>query len=136
MGCVLGKEGTGSPTRSLDSLKTEYGYAKGSSEGRNVVIVKELKKDLRSESDVQKSVGIQGGGEGRKISRGGEKDGGVVGNVSRRISINKISADDFPGGWPKWLVENVPADVLSGLVPKSADSYDKLAKVSKTVKKI
>lgn len=101
-----------------------------------MVIVKELKKDFRSESDVKKSVGIQGGGEERKISRGGGKDGDVVGNVSRRISISQISAHDFPGGWPKWLVENVPADVLAGLVPKSADSYDKLAKVSKTVKKI
>ncbi|KAM7261988.1 hypothetical protein ACFE04_021065 [Oxalis oulophora] len=31
--------------------------------------------------------------------------------------------------WPKWLVDNIPGDVLAALVPKSADSYDKLAKI-------
>ena len=28
-----------------------------------------------------------------------------------------------------WLADNIPRDVLAGLVPRSADSYDKLAKV-------
>ena len=33
-------------------------------------------------------------------------------------------------GWPTWLVDNFPSEVLAGLVPKSADSYNKLAKVN------
>ena len=70
------------------------------------------------------------GGEDRKISREGEKEGDHGGNVSRRIIIKQIAGDDFVEGWPKWLVDNIPRDALAGLVPKSADSYDKLAKVS------
>ncbi|XP_022774089.1 probable serine/threonine-protein kinase At1g54610 [Durio zibethinus] len=41
----------------------------------------------------------------------------------------KIEGDELDDGWPKWLVDNIPTEVLAGLVPKSADSYDKLAKV-------
>jgi hypothetical protein len=47
-----------------------------------------------------------------------------------RIVPKKIGGDELVDGWPKWLVDNIPADVLDGLVPRSADSYDKLAKVS------
>ena len=47
-----------------------------------------------------------------------------------RVVPKKIGGDELVDGWPKWLVDNIPADVLGGLVPRSADSYDKLAKVS------
>ena len=39
------------------------------------------------------------------------------------------SADEVVDGWPNWLVDNIPTEVLAGLVSRSADSYDKLAKV-------
>ncbi|CAN6200719.1 unnamed protein product [Urochloa humidicola] len=32
-------------------------------------------------------------------------------------------------GWPTWLLENVPREALEGIVPKSADAYDKVEKV-------
>ena len=31
--------------------------------------------------------------------------------------------------WPKWLTDNITRDALAGMVPQSADSYGKLAKV-------
>jgi len=31
--------------------------------------------------------------------------------------------------WPKGLVDNISPNVLATLVPKSADSYDKLGKI-------
>ena len=37
--------------------------------------------------------------------------------------------DEMVDGWPKWLVDNIPTDVLKNIVPKSADSYIKIDKV-------
>ncbi|ESW09572.1 hypothetical protein PHAVU_009G138300 [Phaseolus vulgaris] len=34
-------------------------------------------------------------------------------------------------GWPKWLLDNIPINVLAKLIPKSADSYEKLAKIGR-----
>ncbi|CAN1342902.1 Probable serine/threonine-protein kinase At1g54610, partial [Linum perenne] len=46
------------------------------------------------------------------------------------VVLKKIGGgDDYIDGWPKRLIDNIPKDVLDGLVPKSADSYDKLAKI-------
>ncbi|KAL7230400.1 hypothetical protein ACSBR2_008814 [Camellia fascicularis] len=66
------------------------------------------------------------GGDERKIRREGESDGV---SVSQRFTTKKIGEDELVDGWPKWLVDNVPKNVLDALVPKTADSYDKLAKV-------
>ncbi|XP_047321142.1 probable serine/threonine-protein kinase At1g54610 [Impatiens glandulifera] len=56
--------------------------------------------------------------------------GGVsTSTVSHRNSGKKINAEEMINGWPKWLIDNVPKKVLAGLVPKTADSYDKLSKV-------
>ncbi|XP_075483244.1 cyclin-dependent kinase A-1-like [Primulina tabacum] len=113
MGCIHGK-GTSpySPKRGgLDKLKLEYGY--------------HVKRPEKGESlNVNNSV--KGGGEAfhAVIPVGG-------GGISQRTSVKNIAADEFVGGWPRWLVENVPKDALAGLVPKTADSYDKLAKVGK-----
>ncbi|KAL0449213.1 UNVERIFIED_CONTAM: putative serine/threonine-protein kinase [Sesamum latifolium] len=64
---------------------------------------------------------VKGENAGRDFSRGGE------GGVGR--GGNKTAADELVGGWPRWLVENVQVEDLAGLVPKTADSYDKLAKI-------
>lgn len=34
------------------------------------------------------------------------------------------------GEWPKWLVDNISQNVLATLIRKTADSYEKLGKVS------
>lgn len=125
MGCVQAKGGTYTPPRGggggggLDKLKLDNGYVKGGSNGRPIT----QKPPLNDSGG-----GVNGSGE-RKISKEGERGINGGGNVSQRISIKKIGADELVDGWPKWLVENISSDVLAGLVPKSADSYDKLAKV-------
>ncbi|KAK4417348.1 putative serine/threonine-protein kinase [Sesamum alatum] len=59
-----------------------------------------------------------------------ENERGVVGRGGNVVAQRKkIATDELVGGWPRWLVDNVPVDDLAGLVPKTADSYDKLAKV-------
>lgn len=142
MGCVQTK--TNSPThgpRGLDKLKVDHGYVtyvKGGGEGRpdgSKASAKETVKPVRLNAEVKAdSGGGGGGGKGvvsRETERGGNGGGvGGGGNVSGRLLVKQTGGDDdIVDGWPKWLVDNVPPDVLDGLVPKSADSYDKLAKV-------
>lgn len=66
---------------------------------------------------------IVGGGDSGSCSGGG--------NISKRMaSLNVVGKERLLDGWPKWLTDNIPRDVLAGIVPRSADSYDKLDKVS------
>ncbi|BFG35251.1 hypothetical protein CerSpe_215250 [Prunus speciosa] len=141
MGCVQAK--TNSPTHGLQGLhklKLDHGYVKGGKGGKPIS-QKHSRKDIkvvrfnREEKVVDDGgIGVPGGGGGGGggegvIGRETEK-GKNGGNVSGRITLKQIGGDDDTvGGWPKWLVENVPEDVLAGLVPKTADSYDKLAKI-------
>ena len=37
--------------------------------------------------------------------------------------------DELVDGWPTWLLDNVPREALQGIVPRSADAYDKIEKV-------
>ncbi|TKY51447.1 serine/threonine-protein kinase [Spatholobus suberectus] len=67
----------------------------------------------------------------------GRNKGKLVGREGRRVArddkklANKCCFEDemMVGGWPRWLVDNVPAQVLAGLVPKSAESYKMIDKV-------
>lgn len=72
-------------------------------------------------------------------------DGGVVegekgktvakkGKTTKDLDVKeeKMAEYGFVDGWPKWLLDNIPANVLAKIVPKSADSFEKLAKVIST----
>lgn len=73
---------------------------------------------------------INGNDNNGKLIGREEKEGVNGGNVSRRIFMEDEEEDEeLAQGWPKWLLDNVSRKVLAGLVPKSAESYDKLAKV-------
>ena len=53
--------------------------------------------------------------------------------LNRRVvgkELRKPFEDETVDGWPKWLVDNVPREALAGLVPKSAESYIMINKVS------
>ncbi|KAA8530963.1 hypothetical protein F0562_005670 [Nyssa sinensis] len=129
MGCVQAKGATYTPPRGLEKLKNDNGYVKGGNGGRPIG-----QKQPGKDTNKLMVVGVvNGGGEGggeKKINGEGQKEkNGGGGNVSQRITTKKIGADEIVDGWPKWLVDNIPREVLAGLVPKTADSYDKLAKV-------
>ncbi|KAL8473737.1 hypothetical protein ACS0TY_030545 [Phlomoides rotata] len=120
MGCVQGKgTTTNSPKGSLEKLKLDGAYIKVENAGRG--------RPLHGGAavDTGGGRGRGGGGGERRISRESEKGNHGGGNVSEK----KISADEMVDGWPQWLIDNIPLDALAGLFPKSADSYDKLAKV-------
>ncbi|CAK9147540.1 unnamed protein product [Ilex paraguariensis] len=135
MGCVQGKGINYKPPRGLEKLKLDNGYVKGGMGSRPIAQKQQLKdpNNIPRHEGVNKNVGVvvDGNGRGgeRKVSREGERRINGGGNVSQRITVKKIDADELIDGWPKWLVDNIPEDALAGLVRKSADSYDKLAKV-------
>ncbi|KAK6792110.1 hypothetical protein RDI58_011191 [Solanum bulbocastanum] len=120
MGCVVGKGYSFTPER----MKNENGYVKGNG----------VEKQRRREQQQQKM---------RDMARIRDQEGNHVvldqeekrnGNNGVKLGIidngRKIGGDDqLVDGWPKWLVDNIPKEVLLGLVPKTADSYEKLDKV-------
>ncbi|XP_020215700.2 probable serine/threonine-protein kinase At1g54610 [Cajanus cajan] len=92
--------------------------------------------EVRLEEDINKKVSSEK--ENRdstsKVVKGVPRndDKSEVGNVSERSEEKKnIARNEFVEGWPKWLVDNIPPNVLATLVPKSADSYEKLGKVGR-----
>ncbi|CAK9154180.1 unnamed protein product [Ilex paraguariensis] len=102
--------------------------SRGSREGK--LITREGHREKSSGGGGSSSSG--GGGRGR--SGGGDRSGGGgdrdEGKVSQRLKSSKAGEEDeLVDGWPKWLTDNIPRDALDGLVPKSAESYDKLDKV-------
>lgn len=135
MGCFSSKNAP-PRNRNLERLKRENEYAKRehsrSHSSKNV----ETKKRVVTVSH-QKTA--SGGGEGgeedgndkakENVAKNDEKS--EVGNVSGRSEEKrKIASKEDVDGWPKWLVDNIPANVLATLVPKSADCYEKLGKVN------
>lgn len=140
MGCVVAKPSMNSPPRGLEKLKLENGYVKGGgfvgarrSTGQRPPPGKESGKTFRSDSTKNTSTGSYGSGggrEGKSGGGGGDGRGSDTENFARRFSTSKSSgADELVDGWPKWLTDNIPRDALTGLVPKSAESYDKLDKI-------
>ncbi|KAJ8544093.1 hypothetical protein K7X08_028604 [Anisodus acutangulus] len=146
MGCVQGKGYGFSPER-LERMKVDNGYVKGSG-----VEKQHMQKRQQQQTRDLDRVGEQEGINGRinhvveeekrtsrdqkEMIRGrdGIRNGvGVrIGNDSSHRGTSggrKIGGDELVDGWPKWLVDNIPKEVLVGLVPKTADSYHKLAKV-------
>lgn len=121
MGCAQAKSSTYSP-KGIDQWKLSHGYVKGRKGGRPIN-QKQPGRDSRNylvsfaKEDKYLVVNSNGGEDDRLAER-------------ERVVPKKIGGDELVDGWPKWLVDNIPADVLGGLVPRSADSYDKLAKVS------
>lgn len=114
MGCVQTKPSTYSPIKGLEHLKSQYGYLKGEKIQHGIV------------RNQKSSIGDDSGNVVKRQSESGAVDG--RGKDLSKAS-RKIGGDDLVDGWPKWLLDNVEKDALVGLVPKSADSYEKIAKV-------
>ncbi|KAJ0571801.1 putative protein-serine/threonine kinase CMGC-CDK-CRK7-CDK9 family [Helianthus annuus] len=105
---------------------TSGGRSSGSSGGSGR---KEKAVSGREMEGTRRSNG-SGGGTGGSSSGGGRggSDGGVV-RRSSSVSVRSDELDELVDGWPKWLTDNVPKHALDGLVPKSAEAYDKLDKI-------
>ncbi|XP_051124148.1 probable serine/threonine-protein kinase At1g54610 [Andrographis paniculata] len=66
------------------------------------------------------------GGEDRAaaMEAAGRKSGS-----NRAESAKKSGEDELVDGWPKWLTDNIPREVLKSIVPKSADAFVKIDKI-------
>ncbi|KAG2716440.1 hypothetical protein I3760_03G125800 [Carya illinoinensis] len=141
MGCAVVKNSSPySSPHDIERLKLEHEYVPGGNGGRPINHT-QLPRDparkvlIRNEVEYKYIVGAvnakggAGGGGERMVVGNGEKRSGGSGNVSKRVASKKIEGTELVDGWPKWLVDNVPGDLLAGLASKSADSYDKIAKV-------
>lgn len=132
MGCVQAKPLTNSTPGGLEKLKLENGYvgnggvnAHRRSTGqpqrdsvkqhRHEPIISNAEPGSRNEKAEDEWVVLTG-------SDGDKGDG----HVSHKVSVDE---EELVDGWPKWLTDNISREILAGLVPKSADSYDKLDKV-------
>ncbi|XP_077230936.1 putative serine/threonine-protein kinase At1g54610 [Tasmannia lanceolata] len=133
MGCVHGKSSMNSPQQDLTKLKIENGYAVGRTNTRPTANAqKQLPKEFgriskKPNNGVTESVPVAGPRVGKLVVNDGEKGGG--GGVSKRIPAKEVGGDELVDGWPRWLIDNIPREALVGLVPKSAESYDKLDKI-------
>nr|XP_043639454.1 probable serine/threonine-protein kinase At1g54610 [Erigeron canadensis] len=140
MGCAPTKPMMDLSHQGLHKLKMENGYVKGSRKsisgsrnstssngGRKEKVVMSGREEREGKEGTRRSSGSGGGGGGTSSSGGG-RGGSDSGGVMRRGS-GSDDQDELVDGWPKWLTDNVPKDSLDGLVPKSADAYDKLDKV-------
>lgn len=121
----------------IHKLKMENGYVRGSrksnSGGRN------FNNSGGSGGSVGGGTAVSGGGKegarrssgsGGGSSSGGGRGGSDGGGVMRRSGSGRSDdLEELVDGWPKWLTDNVPKHALDGLVPKSAEAYDKLDKV-------
>lgn len=124
MGCVQAKSSMNSPHGGggLDKLKIENGYVGNKAlMGHRRSTGRLQKPELPVNYDDFGNGGeekVSGGQRVRDNCTGSGKNGGVVDG-------------ELADGWPKWLTDNIPREVLAGLVPKSAESYDKIDKVIK-----
>lgn len=135
MGCIQAKPSTDALPMGLEKLKMDGGYVgKGDlfgprrSTGQKYP-QRESSRRYRPEIrmyDTGKCGGRNGNAEGdekKLVGKWAQKDGE---NVPKRLFIGE---EELADGWPKWLTDSIPRAVLAGLVPKSADSYEMLAKV-------
>lgn len=121
MGCAQSsRPSIDSPLSRLEKMKLQNGYMNG--QARRSTGTRKFRQDPA------------------ELKRNGH-DNGVVRErvVGERKSVGKDGDDQkFPekveevelvDGWPKWLTDNIPREILKDLVPKSSDSYIKIDKV-------
>ena len=116
-----------SPPRGLEKLKMDNGYVSKAA-GRRSTGQRYPDKDsgrvLRPESGSNKVLFVSGdgGGEEKSINKEEKRDDGGS-------EVSHVKGKEIVDGWPNWLTDNIPKKALAGLVPRSAESFEKLDKV-------
>ncbi|XVF29843.1 hypothetical protein REPUB_Repub16aG0005700 [Reevesia pubescens] len=140
MGCVQGKNSLNSPPRGLEKLKMKNGYMrKGGFMGPRRSTGQRYSEPVpdrvyRPEPPPKNKLNGFGGADGAvagkqgNLINGKEKERSNIETIEKR-NVLVVGGDEKVDGWPKWLIDNIPKEALAGLVPKSAESYDKLDKI-------
>ena len=145
MGCVVSSKYTPprnrNRSRHVERLKDQY--SNSGSSLKPIIRHNKNYSSKQSEVETKKRVVIvktttpvdSTGGEGE---RGDDKIHGAVGDIfddkseeeKKKMKIASYEVKVGEGEWPKWLVDNISENVLATLIRKTADSYEKLGKVS------
>ncbi|KAK7279798.1 hypothetical protein RJT34_24856 [Clitoria ternatea] len=140
MGCVQAKsldsEGQ-EDYRSLERLKLDNGYVASSdfvahrrSTGQRQTHEPKDCHSHRPQHNHRPQQHTKHKVESSSIANAGSHKGGREGRRGGGDGSNKCCfEDEMVDGWPRWLVDNVPTQVLADLVPKSAESYKMIDKV-------
>ena len=110
MGCAFGREA------SREERREEVREAKAE-EGRGEVVENE---------NIEK----EGGREERRARTRGERRRSSKPNPRLSNPPNHVHGEQVAAGWPSWL-SKVAGEAINGLVPRSADTFEKLNKVRK-----
>ncbi|XVE55117.1 hypothetical protein DITRI_Ditri03aG0134900 [Diplodiscus trichospermus] len=130
MGCVQGKNSMNSPPGGLEKLKMENGYiGNGGFVGHRRSTGQRYSEPGRvyRPEPPKKLNGFGSADAGDAAAKEGIIKQRSNETVEKRNVL--LVGDEMVDGWPKWLIDNIPKEVLGGLVPKSAESYDKLDKI-------
>ncbi|KAM0912021.1 hypothetical protein ACQ4PT_013081 [Festuca glaucescens] len=130
MGCAHAKPSQGSPARSdgrgIDHLMRNNGYVPSAARRLTdplptTIAVKEQNTDAKADP------------------RPTETEASETSTLTTAATLSpspppsaRREADDreqLVDGWPTWLLDNVPREALQGIVPRSADAFDKIDKV-------
>ncbi|XP_066372726.1 probable serine/threonine-protein kinase At1g54610 [Miscanthus floridulus] len=146
MGCAQGKPSRGSPARSdgqrVDRLKRDNDYRPGSSVSRlSDPIPVAAAAAERAPAPLHKEHARRAAAPGAAVVPAGKTpDADAAAQQASSSAATSATPSPLPphpprrddelvDGWPTWLLDNVPREVLQGIVPKSADAYDKIEKV-------
>ncbi|KAL6603191.1 hypothetical protein ACP70R_043552 [Stipagrostis hirtigluma subsp. patula] len=146
MGCVQGKSSRGSPARSdgrgLDRLMRDNGYyrpapgaASRLSDPLPAATAAERAPPAR-EPPRRAAATASGRSDTERTPPDDDTTTGTAAAAAAHQATPPLPPhppprrdDELVDGWPTWLLDNVPREVLQGIVPKSADAYDKIEKV-------
>uniref|UniRef100_A0ACD6AF18 Uncharacterized protein n=1 Tax=Avena sativa TaxID=4498 RepID=A0ACD6AF18_AVESA len=132
MGCAHAKPSQGSPARSdgrgIDHLMRNNGYVPSSARRLTdplptTIAVKEQNTDTNADADPRPA--------DTEASEASTLTTAATLSPSPPPSARRESDDreQLVDGWPTWLLDNVPREALQGIVPRSADAFDKIEKV-------
>ncbi|KAF0932704.1 hypothetical protein E2562_011999 [Oryza meyeriana var. granulata] len=148
MGCAQGKPSQGSPARSdgrgIDHLMRQNRYVPASSRISDplptaapaaVRLLQEQQDATRARPhDVSGATERDSGNDRRSTEATDEDPAAAAAAVDEATppppppQPAPRREEELVDGWPTWLLDNVPREALQGIVPKSADAYDKIAK--------
>ncbi|RLM55787.1 hypothetical protein C2845_PM10G19530 [Panicum miliaceum] len=134
MGCAQAKPSRGSPARSdgrgIDRLKRDNAYRPGSGVSRFSDPPPAAAERAAGATDPAHAARRGGAASGRSTDKTpDDADASAAPAPPLPPQPPPRREDELVDGWPTWLLDNVPREALQGIVPRSADAYDKIEKV-------
>ncbi|KAH6782493.1 Protein kinase superfamily protein [Perilla frutescens var. hirtella] len=126
MGCgQSARHSMNSPPHQLERMKMKSGYVNGTRRKFRQDPAAELKRIEPRNGKPISGNEIESHAVNGKASFGERKSVSNSNDGGEKVQEVEVVVD----GWPKWLTDNIPREVLKDIVPKSSDSYIKIDKI-------